>query len=127
MGFADDAYRDRKHRTHGLMSRILGGAPVVEHDFWSPAGIVQGQRDRQFWLEDEVDGDRSGTCRIWWTIGLREAKGGYFPERVIFRGSSLTARLWSASGGLASVGCGSGKYPPLADIKGVEQVTAGPA
>ena len=50
MDFADDAYRDRKHRTHGLMSRILGGAPVVEHDFWSPADRAQAQRDRQFWL-----------------------------------------------------------------------------
>ena len=51
MGFADDAYRDKKHRTHGLMSRMLGEAPVVEHDFCSPAGIVQAQRDRQFWLD----------------------------------------------------------------------------
>ncbi len=51
MGFADDAYRDRKHRTHGLMSRILDGAPVVEHDFWSPADRPQAQRDRQFWLD----------------------------------------------------------------------------
>lgn len=51
MGFADDSYRERKHRTHGLMSRILGGAPVVAHDFWSPAGVAQGQRDRQFWLD----------------------------------------------------------------------------
>ena len=51
MGFADEVYRDRKHRTHGLMSRILGGAPVVEHDSWSPGGIVQDQRDRQFWLK----------------------------------------------------------------------------
>ncbi len=50
MGFADEAYRHRKHRTHGLTSRILGGAPVVEHDFYSPEGIAQGQRDRQFWL-----------------------------------------------------------------------------
>ena len=50
MGFADDAYRDRKHRTHGLMSRILDGAPVVEHDFWSLIGINRGQRDRQSWL-----------------------------------------------------------------------------
>lgn len=51
MGFADNAYRDRKHRTHELMSRILGKAPVVEHDFWSPTGVAQGQRDRQFWLD----------------------------------------------------------------------------
>ncbi len=51
MGFGDDVYRNRKHRTHGLMSRILGEAPVVEHDFCSPAGIVQGQRDRQFWRD----------------------------------------------------------------------------
>ena len=51
MGFVDDLYRDRKHRTHGLMSRILGEAPVVEHDFWSSMGIAQGQRDRQFWLD----------------------------------------------------------------------------
>ncbi len=68
MGFADGVYRDRKHRTHGLMSRILGGAPVVEHDFWSPGGIVQGQRDRQFWLkarwtvtgQEPLQGGRSG-------------------------------------------------------------------
>ena len=50
MGFADEVYRARKHRTHGLMSRILGGAPVVEHDFEAAAGTSQGQRDRQFWL-----------------------------------------------------------------------------
>ena len=50
MGFADEVYRDRKHRTHELMSRTLGGAPIVQHDFWSPTSTVQGQRDRQFWL-----------------------------------------------------------------------------
>ena len=66
MGFADDAYRDRKHRTHGLMSRILAGAPVVAHDFWSPAGIAQGQRDRQFWLDARwtVTGPEAAS-RLW--------------------------------------------------------------
>ena len=51
MGFAGDIYRNRKHRTRGLMSRISGGAPAVQHDFWSPVGVPQGQRDRQFWLD----------------------------------------------------------------------------
>lgn len=51
MGFADDIYRERKHRTHGLMSRVLGGAPVVEHDFSCPIGANQGERGRQFWLK----------------------------------------------------------------------------
>ncbi len=50
MGFADDTYRERKHYTHGLMSRILGMAPVVEHDFHLPEGMLQKQRDRDFWL-----------------------------------------------------------------------------
>ena len=50
MGFADADYRARKERSHALMSRALGGAPVIMHDFHEPAGRSQADRDRAFWL-----------------------------------------------------------------------------
>jgi hypothetical protein len=49
MGFADADYRARKERSHALMSRALGGAPVIMHDFHEPAGQSQADRDRIFW------------------------------------------------------------------------------
>ncbi|WP_158931460.1 hypothetical protein [Acidisphaera sp. S103] len=49
MGFADADYRARKERSHALMSRALGGAPVIEHDFHEPARQSQMDRDRVFW------------------------------------------------------------------------------
>ncbi|MEA2731227.1 MAG: hypothetical protein QOF70_5702 [Acetobacteraceae bacterium] len=51
MGYADEVYRDRKDRTHTLMSEALGGAPVVQHDFHFPLDQIQVARDRRFWLE----------------------------------------------------------------------------
>jgi hypothetical protein len=51
MGYADEVYRDRKARTHTLMSEALGGAPVVQHDFHFPLDQIQVARDRRFWLE----------------------------------------------------------------------------
>ena len=67
MGFAHEAYRDRKQRTHGLMSRTLAGAPVLEHDFCFPAGLPQKQRDRDFWL------------RARWALTGPEPSGGVTP------------------------------------------------
>jgi hypothetical protein len=49
MGFADVAYRERKERSHALMSLALGGAPVIMHDFHEPAGRLQKDRDGGFW------------------------------------------------------------------------------
>ncbi len=49
MGFADAEYRARKARSHALMSRALGGAPVIMHDFHHPAEQSQADRDRVFW------------------------------------------------------------------------------
>jgi hypothetical protein len=50
MGYADDIYRARKARTQCLMTRALGGSPVVQHDFHWPHGQTQEERDRRFWL-----------------------------------------------------------------------------
>lgn len=50
MGFADQDYRTRKALMHPLMSAVLGGASVVEHDFHNPLGSMQMQRDKTFWL-----------------------------------------------------------------------------
>ncbi len=50
MGFADEDYRARKALMHPLMSAMLGGAAVVEHDFHNPPDRSQVQRDRTFWL-----------------------------------------------------------------------------
>ena len=49
MGFAHEAYRRRKDRTHAAMSLAFGGAPVVDHDFHEPAGHSQADRDKAFW------------------------------------------------------------------------------
>ena len=49
MGYADAAYHARKGRTHRLMAVALSGAPVVMHDFHSPAAASQPARDRLFW------------------------------------------------------------------------------
>jgi hypothetical protein len=49
MGFSDADYRERKWRSHALMSRAVGGAPVIMHDFHEPAGRSQPDRDREFW------------------------------------------------------------------------------
>ncbi len=51
MGFADEDYRARKAVMHPLMSAVLGGAAVVEHDFHYPPDRSQVQRDRTFWLK----------------------------------------------------------------------------
>jgi hypothetical protein len=45
MGFDDEAYRDRKHRLHTVMSDSLGGAPVIVHDFHFPRAMEQSERD----------------------------------------------------------------------------------
>jgi hypothetical protein len=50
MGYADEVYRDRKARTHTLMSKALGGAPVVHLYFHFPLDQTQHARDRRFWL-----------------------------------------------------------------------------
>ncbi len=50
MGFADEDYRARKALMHPLMSAVLSGAAVVEHDFHNPPDRSQVQRDRTFWL-----------------------------------------------------------------------------
>jgi len=50
MGFADQDYRTRKALMHPLMSAVLGGAAVVEHDFHHPQASPQMQRDKTFWL-----------------------------------------------------------------------------
>ena len=49
MGFADPDYRERKKRSHALMSLAVGGAPVIMHDFHEPAGRLPPDRDREFW------------------------------------------------------------------------------
>ena len=49
MGFADPDYRERKKRSHALMSLAVGGAPVIMHDFYEPAGRLPPDRDREFW------------------------------------------------------------------------------
>jgi hypothetical protein len=49
MGSTDAAYRQRKERSHALMSLALGGAPVIMHDFQEPAGRSQKDRDGDFW------------------------------------------------------------------------------
>jgi hypothetical protein len=49
MGFADAAYRERKERSHALMSPALRGAPVIMHDFHEPPGRLQKDRDGDFW------------------------------------------------------------------------------
>jgi hypothetical protein len=49
MGFADAGYRERKERSHALMSLALGGAPVIMHDFHEPPGRLQKDRDGDFW------------------------------------------------------------------------------
>jgi len=49
MGYADDVYRSRKHRTHAAMRAALGGASLVIHDFHRPPGVPQHIRDRLFW------------------------------------------------------------------------------
>lgn len=51
MGFASDQYRKRKERTHREMSRILDGAPVIDHDFHYPEGWAQNKRDQKFWSQ----------------------------------------------------------------------------
>ncbi len=49
MGYSVPAYRERKQRTHELMSQALHGAPVIAHDFHLPIDQVQRERDRWFW------------------------------------------------------------------------------
>jgi hypothetical protein len=61
MGYADAGYRQRKHRTHPIMSNYAGGAPIVLHDFHDPSNLSQEARDRKAWLE----------CR-WAITGLSE-------------------------------------------------------
>lgn len=51
MGYDMPAYRDRKARMHGEMSRLCGDGPVVLHDFCLPPNWSQEDRDRQFWRE----------------------------------------------------------------------------
>ncbi len=50
MGYADEQYRERKQRTHALMSLATGHSPIVEHDFHFPVDQSQSDRDRRFWL-----------------------------------------------------------------------------
>jgi len=49
MGFADENYRERKRRIHPLLSAVLGGAPIITHDFHEPQGRTQSWRDNSFW------------------------------------------------------------------------------
>jgi hypothetical protein len=51
MGLSGAAYRERKLRMHPFMSRAVGGAQVVEHDFHEPAGREQRWRDEKFWRD----------------------------------------------------------------------------
>ena len=46
MGYADQAYRERKGRMHGIMSSALDGAPVVDHDFGQPEEMTQEERNK---------------------------------------------------------------------------------
>jgi hypothetical protein len=49
MGYDQPAYRERKQRLHREMSRLCGGASVIEHDFCEPHDQPQNERDRSFW------------------------------------------------------------------------------
>ena len=49
MGYDLPSYRERKGRMHPAMSRVCGGAPLIEHDFTRPAGLEQAKRDDMFW------------------------------------------------------------------------------
>ena len=51
MGFADEAYRERKVRMHAVMRHALGGAPLIAHEFHEPPGQQQSRRDSRFWQE----------------------------------------------------------------------------
>ncbi len=67
MGYDLPAYRARKARMHGEMSRVCGGAAVIEHDFCRPPERTQDDRDRRFWRE----------CR--WAITGPESEGDARP------------------------------------------------
>jgi uncharacterized protein YjiS (DUF1127 family) len=44
VGYADDAYRQRKLRMHEIMAQAFNGAPVVSHDFVHPEDMTQEER-----------------------------------------------------------------------------------
>ena len=82
MGYPDALYRERKARSHALMRHVLGGAPLVSHDFHLPADQSQPERDRRFWLE----------CR-WAVTGPEERAPGIAPTAgVPGRASDARAR-----------------------------------